>query len=62
MKCPKCNGSMKEGELVDNARSVSTPQEWAEKATSVLFVGKKRGKKIVSYRCEKCGYLENYAK
>lgn len=59
--CPKCNGTMEEGELVDNSYAVSGPQDWAETAGSLLGLGITGKVRIRSFRCIECGYLENYA-
>jgi len=59
--CPKCQGKMELGELVDESYAVSVPQKWAKYAGGFLGLGKSREITISSYRCTKCGYLENYA-
>ncbi len=59
--CPKCNGAMEEGELVDNNYAVSGAQDWAETAGSLLGLGITGKVRIRSFRCIECGYLENYA-
>jgi hypothetical protein len=64
--CPKCQSSMKEGFVIDNtygSRAVST---WIEGAPEKsMWVGVKLGGKkqfeIQTWRCPKCGFLENYA-
>ena len=61
MKCPKCNGEMEEGFIVDKAHlGVGTKPMWA---TNIKFFGGPQNKhNVVSYRCKSCGYLESYAK
>lgn len=64
--CSKCQSSMVEGFVLDaehgGAHKVST---WIEGAPDKAWYGlKTRGKpqfKIQSWRCNRCGYLENYA-
>ena len=66
--CPKCNGSMSEGFVVDHgdygAAHVSTFQRGAPSKS--FWTGLKQDKEeqfeIVSLRCNRCGYLEHYAK
>ena len=60
-RCPKCSGNMELGEIVDESYMVSGPQKWALQAESVAGFGKRGSVKIISYRCFKCGYLENFA-
>ena len=63
-KCPKCGND----ELV-GGYPISYPQyipllpmivQWAKEFHILGFLAK-NSKTIVSYRCSKCGYLENYA-
>jgi predicted nucleic-acid-binding Zn-ribbon protein len=65
--CPKCNGSMSEGFIVDQgygAAHVSTYQ--AGEVRKSIWTGVKQNKKeqiaITTFRCNRCGYLENFAK
>lgn len=61
--CPKCNGKMEKGIILDSTQFSSTKARWAKSVGIQLFgVGVKNAKTIISYRCENCGYLENYAK
>jgi predicted nucleic-acid-binding Zn-ribbon protein len=60
-KCPKCNGDMEKGNLMDETYLSSAPQKWAKHATGFMGVGSKDTKKITSYRCKNCGFLENFA-
>ena len=60
-KCPKCDGVMEEGELIDKGYGTSTPQHWSVTAGSILGLGISGGIKIRSFRCIECGYIENYA-
>ena len=66
VKCPKCDGSMVGGTLLDQSDGRSFQSEWIEGSLELNFFGfvKKRGRQILpvqSFRCEKCGYLELYA-
>jgi hypothetical protein len=65
--CPKCDGTMKEGFLVDRRQGVqkSLPL-WVEGQPQLWPWGslKIRGRTrhaVVTRRCTKCGYLESYA-
>jgi len=66
--CPKCNGSMTEGFMVDRGdygtASVSTYQ--AGEPRKSIWTGLKQRKEdqvaITTLRCNRCGFLENYAK
>jgi curli biogenesis system outer membrane secretion channel CsgG len=65
--CPKCKGSMEQGLVLDynNQHDPGFSQsEWASDLPKRDFLGKKDRptKKIVTYRCTSCGYLESYAK
>ena len=65
---PKCNGSMTEGFIVDQGDSgsahVSTYQ--AGQPHKSFWTGLKQNKKeqiaITTLRCNRCGYLENFAR
>ena len=61
MKCPKCKGEMDEGLLI--------PEVHLEKITWAKSLGTRLGlpkveerSQVTAYKCEECGYLENYAK
>lgn len=63
--CPKCQASMAEGFMpdeTDNGRKVS---RWVEGQPEKRWYGLRlRGKAtfyIQTYRCPRCGFLENYA-
>ena len=66
--CPKCNGSMAKGFTVDQGSygtaAVSTFQAGEPQVS--IWTGLKQKKKeqiaITTLRCNRCGYLENYAK
>ena len=59
--CPKCKGEMEKGFLVDEGvwgTAFKRRQRWALGAN---FFGLKKVRNINSFRCQKCGYLENFA-
>ncbi len=60
-RCPKCKGEMEEGVLLDHSDFGSQPQEWAQNGAVFMGVGWIKRINIISYRCTKCGFLENYA-
>ena len=64
--CPKCGGAMVEGFIVDQGYGVVHPGKWHPGAPVKSFwTGIKQRKKeqidIAAYRCDRCGFLENYA-
>lgn len=52
--CPKCKSAMIEGNYSGNSTF------WLEENQHDFIQGS--GKKIISYACEQCGYLESYVK
>jgi Domain of unknown function (DUF6487) len=65
--CPKCRAKMEPGFVVDRGDYGSVgASEWAEGPpeksmwTGVKLRGKER-RRIDTYRCAQCGYLEFYA-
>lgn len=64
LNCPRCKGSMEEGFIIDLAGSGVAQSTWSEgPPESSFWQGKKvkSARKISTYRCEGCGYLESYA-
>ena len=68
MDCPRCRGSMSEGFVLDlgdhNSRN---QQKWVEgEPVRSFWLGiqtKERDKyTVTTYRCDRCGYLESYAR
>ena len=65
--CPKCQGRMTEGFIVDSGdygtASVSTWQGGEPKKS--FWTGLRQDKKaqlqVTTWRCDRCGFLENYA-
>ena len=66
-KCPKCGGLMEVGFLRDRSHGgASRPAEWSEGVPETNWFGQvKLGDRIryqvEAFRCEKCGFLEQYA-
>lgn len=65
--CLKCQSSMKVGFTLDHTYGSRAAASWVEDEpeTSVWVGVKIGGKKVLpieTWRCSKCGYLENYAK
>jgi hypothetical protein len=65
--CPKCQGQMTEGFLLDKIHGTNTVGKWIEGIPQLsLWSGiKLRGRKkfdVQSWRCDRCGFLENYAR
>jgi ribosomal protein S27AE len=66
--CPKCNDKMEEGFVADRGDSNAvSPSQWVQGQPERTFLlgTKTRGKvqfQIATYRCQRCGYLESYAK
>lgn len=65
--CLKCGSSMTEGFVVDNGYGTKTVSTWVEGApVNSFWTGLKlRGRRqvpIQTWRCGRCGYLENYAR
>jgi len=60
-KCPVCKGEFEDGFLADSGAYggiMTKSLDWAKK-TGLLTEG---NRKIISFRCKNCGYLESYAK
>ncbi len=67
-QCPKCNGEMKQGFILDHKDYAScVVAKWQQGEPQKSFwrgVLSKDGPhyEITAYRCTGCGYLESYAK
>jgi hypothetical protein len=62
-QCPKCNGSMKQGFIVDYANG-HWVNKWAPgtpKKSFVRFLWPRQWMPVGTFRCDNCGYLESYA-
>jgi hypothetical protein len=65
-RCPKCDGSMADGFIVDEGYGHYAVSTWHPgQPRKSIWTGIKRSKaeqlKISTRRCERCGYLESYA-
>ncbi len=60
-KCPKCGGIFKKGVIPDKDEPILSRDfmRWEEKMGTLRS---KDAKIVETHRCEKCGYLESYAK
>ncbi|MBO9575910.1 MAG: hypothetical protein J7494_09260 [Sphingobium sp.] len=63
--CPKCQASMVEGFIPDETENGRKVTKWVEGAPEKRWYGLKyRGKAkfyVQTFRCSRCGFLENYA-
>jgi hypothetical protein len=65
-ECPKCSGSMAEGFVVDTTYGGAGVSTWMEGApqrslwTGLKVTGRPRSE-IVTWRCGRCGFLEQFA-
>lgn len=64
--CPKCNGTMDQGFVVDNSHLGLGVSHWAQGLPRWSFwTGIKKPQEqlpIRTFRCSVCGYLESYAR
>lgn len=65
--CPKCQGAMESGLVLDYSYGAILPLQWMEGAAEKNFLGniKTKGRRriaITAERCTRCGYLELYAR
>ena len=63
--CPRCQGSMSVGFIVDATEGGSAVASWVEGPPVRRWYGIKVGKnakyEIQTWRCTRCGFLESYA-
>lgn len=63
--CPKCQSSMAEGFIAAERHSMPGISSWHEGAPRKGWWGdvklSKKPLPIVTWRCNRCGFLENYA-
>jgi DNA gyrase inhibitor GyrI len=67
MPCPKCSGKMQQGFIIDRLDAVRQVSTWVEGSPEKSFwMGLSlKGRKTIetqTFRCDKCGFLESYAK
>ncbi len=65
-RCPRCDGSMSPGFVVDKGYGETSVSTWQSgEPRKSIWVGVKQSKKdqleITTLRCDRCGYLEQYA-
>lgn len=65
--CPKCRARMEEGFVKDYYQHQVRPPMWIEGRPEKSFwsgirTKGKRQHEIATYRCTRCGYLEQYAR
>ncbi len=66
LKCPKCEGGMSEGFIIDEAHGAYRVPRWQPgKPVKSFWLGIKQRKAdqltVATWRCDRCGYLESYA-
>ena len=67
--CPKCSGAMESGFILDTV-FLGTPfqSKWVEGEPKYswlvpgLTLRSRRVRKVITYRCQECGFLESYAR
>lgn len=65
-QCPKCDGQMEQGFIIDNARAAHGVSQWAPGSpqksflTSTIFPAGTLP--LGAFRCSECGYTEFYAR
>lgn len=67
MDCPKCRARMEAGFIQDASQHQVRTSRWIEGAPEKSFFHgiRTKGKRqydVVTYRCSRCGYLEEYAR
>lgn len=64
--CSKCQGTMAEGFIATEKSSMPTVSSWIEGAPRKGWWGNVKTPgtpiPIATWRCSRCGYLENYAR
>jgi predicted nucleic-acid-binding Zn-ribbon protein len=66
VECPRCQGTMERGYIVDEGYGKKVVSSWAsgQPERSIWTGLKLRGKEkrdVTTFRCRRCGYLESYA-
>lgn len=65
--CPKCQGRMEEGFLLDQTYGTRAPVDWIEgppekSIWNGLKLGDRMRMTVETWRCGRCGFLESYAR
>ena len=65
--CPKCGGRMTEGFVIDEGYGTAHVSTWQQgEPRKSFWTGIKKSKKeqikVETWRCDRCGYLESYAR
>ena len=67
-QCPKCDGAMQQGFILDSTYGGQVASRWAagvpQKSfwTGIKHVSAGHVIPITAFRCASCGYLESYAR
>ena len=65
-QCPKCNGEMVQGFIVDSVKGGVVVSSWFAGAPKSSWFGIKapelKAIPIGTFRCSACGFLESYAR
>jgi predicted nucleic-acid-binding Zn-ribbon protein len=66
-QCPKCNGRMEQGFILDKGLNAQYISRWAagqpeNSFFTVTKVSESQAIPIGAFRCSSCGYLESYAR
>lgn len=66
-QCPKCNGAMQQGFVLDNTYGARIVSQWGRGAPLKSFWTGTQAPEgevipIGTYRCSSCGYLESFAR
>ncbi|RYE02019.1 MAG: hypothetical protein EOP61_09635 [Sphingomonadales bacterium] len=63
--CPKCQGSMIQGFVIEQSQGYPAVDTWISGAPEKGWFGAKtKGRKkleVQTWRCTRCGFLESYA-
>jgi hypothetical protein len=64
--CPKCQGLMEPGLVIDRGHyGVPAESQWLEGEPQYSWLGSLKAgghkRKVTTFRCMQCGYLESYA-
>ena len=65
--CPKCQSAMTRGFVLDHTHGGYASNKWVEGAPQKIFwtgikLGGRRKITIETWRCGRCGFLEQYAR